>query len=94
MFDQEEINRWNAMMMWGGERAQEVEAGQVMLQVRRRASANCVLLCVVHVLHALVVVALSVVSKAPVQVFMNLESQVRTYAYHQLIVRGCTAGLC
>lgn len=53
MFDQEEINRWNAMMMWGGERAQEVEAGQVMLQVRRRASANCVLLCVVHVLHAL-----------------------------------------
>lgn len=41
-----------------------------------------------------VVVALSVVSKAPVQVFMNLESQVRTYAYHQLIVRGCTAGLC
>jgi hypothetical protein len=34
MFDQEEINRWNAMMMWGGERAQEVEMGQVMLQVR------------------------------------------------------------
>jgi hypothetical protein len=33
MFDQEEINRWNAMMMWGGERAQEVEMGQVMLQV-------------------------------------------------------------
>jgi hypothetical protein len=33
MFDQEEINRWNAMMMWEGQRAQEVEMGQVLLQV-------------------------------------------------------------
>lgn len=37
MFDQEEINRWNAMMMWEGQRAQEVEMGQVLLQVRGNA---------------------------------------------------------
>eukprot|EP00879_Flechtneria_rotunda_P005743 GHRR01006044.1.p1 GENE.GHRR01006044.1~~GHRR01006044.1.p1 ORF type:complete len:829 (+),score=331.90 GHRR01006044.1:542-3028(+) len=32
MFDQEEINRWNALM-WQNERAREVEMGQVMMQV-------------------------------------------------------------
>eukprot|EP00879_Flechtneria_rotunda_P008356 GHRR01008753.1.p1 GENE.GHRR01008753.1~~GHRR01008753.1.p1 ORF type:complete len:156 (+),score=28.10 GHRR01008753.1:2021-2488(+) len=36
MFDQEEINRWNALM-WQNERAREVEMGQVMMQVRGNA---------------------------------------------------------
>lgn len=52
MFDQEEINRWNAMM-WANERAREVEMGQFAMQVGKDGSCQG---CSLHVVGSVVAV--------------------------------------